>query len=46
MRRVPSLRGLQAFEAVARTGNLAAAAESIGITPSVLIGKFVVLSHR
>jgi LysR family glycine cleavage system transcriptional activator len=39
MRRVPSLRGLQAFEAVARTGNLAAAAESIGITPSAV-------SHR
>jgi LysR family glycine cleavage system transcriptional activator len=39
MRRVPSLRGLQAFEAVARTGNLAAAAEWVGITPSAI-------SHR
>jgi LysR family glycine cleavage system transcriptional activator len=39
MRRVPSLRGLQAFEAVARTRNLAAAAEWIGITPSAV-------SHR
>jgi LysR family transcriptional regulator, glycine cleavage system transcriptional activator len=39
MRRVPSLRGLQAFEAVARTGNLAAAADSLGITPSAV-------SHR
>jgi LysR family glycine cleavage system transcriptional activator len=39
MRRVPSLRGLQAFGAVARTGNLAAAADSIGITPSAV-------SHR
>jgi LysR family transcriptional regulator, glycine cleavage system transcriptional activator len=39
MRRVPSLRGLQAFEAVARTGSLAAAASSIGITPSAV-------SHR
>ena len=39
MRGTPSLRGLQAFEAVARTGTLAAAAESIGITPSAV-------SHR
>jgi LysR family glycine cleavage system transcriptional activator len=39
MRRVPSLRGLQAFGAVARTGNLAAAADSIGITASAV-------SHR
>ncbi len=39
VRRLPSLRGLQAFEAVARTGNLAAAAETLGITPSAV-------SHR
>ena len=39
MPRLPSLRGLQAFEAVARLGNLAAAAESLGITPSAV-------SHR
>lgn len=39
MRRLPSLRGLQAFEAVARLGNLAAAADSLGITPSAV-------SHR
>lgn len=39
MRRLPSLRGLQAFEAVARTGNLSAAAEALGITPSAV-------SHR
>lgn len=39
MRRLPSLRGLQAFEAVARTGNLSAAADTLGITPSAV-------SHR
>jgi LysR family glycine cleavage system transcriptional activator len=39
MRSVPSLRGLQAFGAVARSGNLAQAAESLGITPSAV-------SHR
>lgn len=39
MSRLPSLRGLQAFEAVARTGNLAAAAERLHITPSAV-------SHR
>jgi len=39
MRRVPSLRGLQAFEAVSRTGNLAAAASALRITPSAV-------SHR
>ena len=39
MLRLPSLRGLQAFEAVARLGNLAAAADSLGITPSAV-------SHR
>lgn len=39
MPRLPSLRGLQAFEAVARLGNLAAAAHSLGITPSAV-------SHR
>jgi LysR family glycine cleavage system transcriptional activator len=39
MRRVPSLRGLEAFGTVARTGNLAGAADSIGITPSAV-------SHR
>jgi LysR family glycine cleavage system transcriptional activator len=33
------LRGLQAFEAVARAGTLSAAAESIGVTPSAV-------SHR
>ena len=39
MRRIPSLRGLEAFGAVARAGNLAGAADSIGITPSAV-------SHR
>jgi LysR family glycine cleavage system transcriptional activator len=39
MRRVPSLRGLQAFEAVARTGSLAGAAAALGITASAV-------SHR
>ena len=39
MKRVPNLRGLQAFGAVARTGNLAAAADTIGVTPSAI-------SHR
>jgi LysR family glycine cleavage system transcriptional activator len=39
MRGVPSLRGLQAFGAVARAGNLADAATSLGITPSAV-------SHR
>lgn len=39
MRPVPSLRGLQAFEAVARFGGLAAAGEHLGITPSAV-------SHR
>lgn len=39
MRRLPSLRGLQAFEAVARAGSLANAAELLGITPSAV-------SHR
>lgn len=39
MRRLPSLRGLQAFEAVARTGNLTRAAETLGITVSAV-------SHR
>lgn len=39
MRRVPTLRGLQAFEAVARTSNLTEAAELIGITASAV-------SHR
>ena len=39
MRRIPTLRGLQAFEAVARSGNLAEAAEQIGITASAV-------SHR
>jgi len=39
MRRIPTLRGLQAFETVARAGNLAAAAESLGITASAV-------SHR
>src|SRR3546814_18468252 len=32
MRRLPSLRGIQAFEAVARLGSLSAAADSLGIT--------------
>lgn len=39
MARLPSLRGLQAFEAVARLGNLAAAAAQLAITPSAV-------SHR
>lgn len=39
MRRLPSLRGIQAFEAVARLGSLAAAADSLGITGSAV-------SHR
>ena len=39
MRRLPSLRGIQAFEAVARLGNLAAAADALGITASAV-------SHR
>ena len=39
MRRLPSLRGLQAFEAVARLGSLTAAAEALGITGSAV-------SHR
>ena len=39
MRQLPSLRGLQAFEAVARLGNLTAAADSLGITASAV-------SHR
>lgn len=39
MRRLPSLRGIQAFEAVARLGNLAAAADFLGITVSAV-------SHR
>jgi LysR family transcriptional regulator, glycine cleavage system transcriptional activator len=39
MRRIPSLRGLQAFEAVARAGNLAAAANMLAITVSAV-------SHR
>lgn len=39
MQRLPSLRGLQAFEAVARLGNLAAAADFLGITGSAV-------SHR
>lgn len=39
MRRLPGLRGIQAFEAVARLGNLAAAAEALGITASAV-------SHR
>jgi len=37
--RLPSLRGLQAFEAVARLGSLAAAADLLGITASAV-------SHR
>ena len=39
MRRLPSLRGIQAFEAVARLGSLAAAADTLGITGSAV-------SHR
>jgi LysR family transcriptional regulator, glycine cleavage system transcriptional activator len=39
MRRLPSLRGLQAFEAVARAGNLTVAADQLRITPSAV-------SHR
>lgn len=39
MNRLPSLRGLQAFEAVARTGNLTAVAGQLSITPSAV-------SHR
>jgi LysR family glycine cleavage system transcriptional activator len=39
MRRIPSLRGLQAFDSVARSGSLAAAASAINITPSAV-------SHR
>lgn len=39
MRRIPSLRGLQAFDGVARSGNLAAAASAMHITPSAV-------SHR
>ena len=39
MRQLPSLRGLQAFEAVARLGSLAAAAHALGITGSAV-------SHR
>ncbi len=39
VRRLPSLRGLQAFEAIARSGNLASAAQSLNITPSAV-------SHR
>ncbi|GAB4227881.1 MAG: transcriptional regulator GcvA [Kiloniellaceae bacterium] len=39
MRRLPSLRGLQAFDAVARLGNLAAAADALGVTASAV-------SHR
>lgn len=39
LRRLPTLRGLQAFEAVARAGNLADAAALIGITASAV-------SHR
>lgn len=39
MRRLPSLRGLQAFEAVARTGTVGPAADTLGITPSAV-------SHR
>jgi LysR family glycine cleavage system transcriptional activator len=39
MARLPSLRGLQAFEAVARAGNLGSAAEQLRITPSAV-------SHR
>lgn len=39
MQRLPSLRGIQAFEAVARLGSQAAAAEFLGITGSAV-------SHR
>lgn len=39
MGRIPSLRGLQAFEAVSRLGSLAAAASALRITPSAV-------SHR
>lgn len=39
MRPLPSLRGIQAFEAVARLGTLAAAADFLGITASAV-------SHR
>jgi LysR family glycine cleavage system transcriptional activator len=39
MQRLPTLRGLQAFAAVAGSGNLVAAASAIGITPSAV-------SHR
>jgi LysR family glycine cleavage system transcriptional activator len=39
MRQAPSLRGLQAFGAVAQTGNLSTAAELLGITASAV-------SHR
>ncbi|WP_299390648.1 LysR substrate-binding domain-containing protein [Pelagibius sp.] len=39
MRALPSLRGIQAFEAVARLRTLAAAADFLGITPSAV-------SHR
>lgn len=39
MQRLPSLRGLQAFDAVARLGNLAAAADFLGISASAV-------SHR
>src|SRR3546814_8306166 len=39
MRRLPSLRGIQAFEAAARLGSLSAAADSLGITGSAV-------SHR
>lgn len=39
MPKLPTLRGLQAFEAVARFGNLATAADRLGITPSAV-------SHR
>lgn len=39
MRRLPSLRGIQAFEAVSRFGNLAGAADFLGITGSAV-------SHR
>lgn len=39
MQRLPSLRGIQAFEAVARLGNLTPAADALGITASAV-------SHR
>ena len=39
MRQLPSLRGLQAFDAVARLGTLTAAADALGITGSAV-------SHR